>query len=464
MVWFSQEVVSLDMMYFHYLERLKQNNYESLIREDAVEGSEEDGNKHQANQNMEESAKIIRRTREVCVESIKPLFMKDGFITQCLEYSIKQNHVMKFTDIRALEAMFALIRKGVNTVIQYNDERPEFPLSDSQIEAYMTKHVIISAIWGIGGSLNLAGRIDFCQKIYEYTNVDLPDSLGPPLIDYEVRIDDQNWHLWKERVPRIDVEIEKVRTADTVIATVDTLRHKEMLCSWLSLRIPFILCGPPGSGKTMTLISTLNALTDCQMIFVNFSSTTSPELILRSFDQYCEYKKTTKNEVVLLRPKLVNKWLIVFCDEINLPETDKYGTQKVISFLRQLTEQNGFYRPSDKTWVTLERIQFVGACNPPTDQGRHPMTDRFMRHYPLILVDFPGEESLKQIYSTFNRAMLKQIPVLSGFAEPLTEAMVEFYTESQKRFTADQQPHYVYSPRELTRWKLAIYEALPGLE
>ena len=101
----------------------------------------------------------------------------------------------------------------------------------------------------------------------------------------------------------------------------------------------------------MTLMSTLNALTDCQMIFVNFSSTTSPELILRSFDQYSEYKKTTKNEVVVLRPKQSGKWLIVFCDEINLPDVDNYGTQKVISFLRQLTEQNGFYRPSDKSWV-----------------------------------------------------------------------------------------------------------------
>ena len=59
--------------------------------------------------------------------------------------------------------------------------------------------------------------------------------------------------------------------------------------------------------------------------------------------------------------------------------------------------------------------------------------------------------------------MLKQIPVLSGFAEPLTEAMVEFYSESQRNYTADQQPHYVYSPRKLTRWKLAIYEVLPDL-
>jgi dynein heavy chain 1 len=36
--------------------------------------------------------------------------------------------------------------------------------------------------------------------------------------------------------------------------------------------------------------------------------------------------------------------------------------------------------------------------------------------------------------------------------------MVEFYQASKSRFTADQYPHYVYSPRELTRWIQGIAE------
>lgn len=39
----------------------------------------------------------------------------------------------------------------------------------------------------------------------------------------------------------------------------------------------------------------------------------------------------------------------------------------VIMFLRQLTEQNGYWS-RDCKWVNLRRIQFVGACNPPTGQ------------------------------------------------------------------------------------------------
>ena len=48
-----------------------------------------------------------------------------------------------------------------------------------------------------------------------------------------------------------------------------------------------------------------------------------------------------------------------------------------IVFPLQMVEHGGFYRTSDQTWVKLERIQFVGACNPPTDPGRKPLTHRY---------------------------------------------------------------------------------------
>jgi hypothetical protein len=55
-------------------------------------------------------------------------------------------------------------------------------------------------------------------------------------------------------------------------------------------------------------------------------------------------------------------WLVMFCDEINLPDMDAYGTQRVISFLRQMVEHNGFYRSAvlriqirDPGWVKKSR-------------------------------------------------------------------------------------------------------------
>ena len=77
-----------------------------------------------------------------------------------------------------------------------------------------------------------------------------------------------------------------------------------------------------------------------------------------------------------------------------------------------------------------------------------------------MFVDFPAVPSLKAIYGTFNRALLKLVPSLRSYADALTDAMIEVYSRSQQQFTPDKAPHYVYSPRELSRWVRALYEAI----
>ena len=456
MVWFSEDIVTLDMMFSHYLKRLKQNNFDDSMNYLANQSGallEFDNSKNDYN--------IQVRTK--AADSIKVFFEPNNLVQKALEATESMTHVMEFSKIRVIESMFSLLRRGTTNIIEYNDNHSEFPMSDEQIFTYMSKWLIVSMIWGLGGSLSLGNRTKFSEKLREFTSdIEFPNDPNFQMIDYYVDIGENRWNPWKARVPNTDIESEKVSDADVVIPTVDTVRHQEILKSWISEHRPFILCGPPGSGKTMTLMATLKILTDFEMVFINFSSSTTPDLILKTFDHYCEYIKSSNGTI--LRPKLSNKYLVIFCDEINLPEIDKYSTQVVITFLREITEQNGFWRPLDKTWIKLERIQFVGACNPPTDVGRHPLNNRFLRHCPLLYVDFPGKDSLRQIYGTFNRAILRKAgSAFSGQSEPLTEAMVEFYTQCQTHYTPDIQPHYIYSPRELTRWKHAINESIENI-
>ncbi len=173
------------------------------------------------------------------------------------------------------------------------------------------------------------------------------------------------WQSWQGKVPQIEVETHKVASPDVVVPTLDTVRHEALLYTWLAEHKPLVLCGPPGSGKTMTLFSALRALPDMevrrrikefkdmsrlslcqnlqlpnfllafyQVVGLNFSSATTPELLLKTFDHYCEYRRTPNG--VVLAPVQLGKWLVLFCDEINLPDMDKYGTQRVISFIRQV--------------------------------------------------------------------------------------------------------------------------------
>eukprot|EP00957_Ditylum_brightwellii_P169902 12932215-Ditylum_brightwellii.AAC.1 len=95
--------------------------------------------------------------------------------------------------------------------------------------------------------------------------------------------------------------------------------------------MPLILCGPPGSGKTMTLTSVLQSIQGVVLASLNFSSRTTPDIILKTFAQYCAYVRRGKDIVLEPVESLgAQSWLVVFCDEINLPENDAYGTQRVI--------------------------------------------------------------------------------------------------------------------------------------
>ncbi|XP_078314970.1 cytoplasmic dynein 1 heavy chain 1-like isoform X1 [Crassostrea virginica] len=451
MVWFSEDVLSPEMIYENYLQTL---------RNVSLEEGEEELPKAALGETEETLSKTLQLQRD-CALILAPFFTSDGLVNRALEYAISLDHIMDFTRLRALSSLFSMINQGVRNVISYNNSHVDFPMQQDQVEKYMTKYLIYSILWSMAGDGRLKSRQELGDFIRGITDVPLPPTANMLIIDYEVSISGE-WIPWTSKVPVVEVETHKVAAPDVVIPTVDTVRHEALLYTWLAEHKPLVLCGPPGSGKTMTLFSALRSLPDMEVVGLNFSSATTPELLLKTFDQYCEYKRTPNG--VVLSPIQMNKWLVLFCDEINLPNMDNYNTQRVISFLRQMLEHGGFYRTSDHTWVKFERMQFVGACNPPTDPGRKPLSHRFLRHVPVVYVDYPGQLSLTQIYGTFNRAMLRLVPSLKPYAEPLTNAMVEFYLMSQERFTQDMQPHYVYSPREMTRWVRGICEALRPLD
>ncbi|KAK4963385.1 dynein heavy chain [Elasticomyces elasticus] len=447
MVWFSDETVELDVLLSRNLAQLQMATFDDIEDDSAPATSPEARN----------------AILSLMVDILRQRLTADDFVKNALERCEACHHIMQFSAIRAIGTLFSLLRKACHNMLEYNSQHPDFPLSPEQEDAYLSKKLLLATVWAFTGDCPLTERKSFGDYLSGLVTLDMPLlSEQSSLIDYDVSLPSTSWSPWQNQVPSIEVNTHSVTQTDMVIPTLDTVRHEDVLYSFLAEHKPLLLCGPPGSGKTMTLFSALRKLPNMEVVGLNFSSATTPDLLVKTLEQYCDYRKTLNG--VTMAPTQIGRWLVVFCDEINLPAPDKYGTQRVISFLRQLVEQGGFWRTTTKTWVSLERIQFVGACNPPTDAGRTPLGLRFLRHAPLVMVDYPGDLSLTQIYGTFNAAVLKLVPSLRGYADALTQAMIQVYTLSQKRFTADVQPHYIYSPRELTRWVRAIYEALRPLE
>ena len=86
----------------------------------------------------------------------------------------------------------------------------------------------------------------------------------PLFVSLQVSITGE-WIPWASKVPQIEVETHKVASPDVVVPTLDTVRHEALLYTWLAEHKPMVLCGPPGSGKTMTLFSALRALPDMEV-------------------------------------------------------------------------------------------------------------------------------------------------------------------------------------------------------
>ena len=444
MVWFSQDTLSSDMSLEHL--------FNSLLNEDITGDGQG-----------------IPPAQISFMNSIKEIMLpaeqnQNSLVFDALEFSMLQEHIMKPTRERLLVSFKALLIQGIRQAIEYDENHPDFPMSDSHLSNYAERWTLHSLQWAFAGSTSWSVRRKFSDMLLRNSGSILPNEDFQSVTDYRVRVDDGEYELWKDSVPRMEIESHKVVSSDVVVTTTDTVRHSDVLSAWLSSRMPLILCGPPGSGKTMTLTAVLQSIQGIVMANLNFSSKTTPEIIMKTFSQYCVYSRKGKDIVLEPSDSLGSQtWLVVFCDEINLPENDSYGTQRVITFMRQLVEQGGFWR-EDNQWVKINRIQFVGACNPSTDAGRVVMSSRFLRHAPLILVDFPAKDSLLQIYGTFNGGIMKLFPHLKGESRALTESMVELYLETQSKFTPDMQPQYFFSPRELSRWVRGIFESVAEMD
>jgi len=444
-VWFGQKLFGLDALYSTKIRKFQ---------------NETSYNEQNIDLKLATSNVSVNDIKNIYTSSLKKVLPVDT-LTKIVQQSSNLNHVMTFSTERSIQTFFTFYRKAYHRLLKFLGENPTLACEDYSI--VLRKLILLNLIWSFGGDMVWTDRnklISFLLSLPEFSQLK-QSSVAQDLAHASISFEKLDWFKLVTKSDEVDLEPQAIVKPDIVVPTLDTAEIERLLITLLEEHRCVILSGPPGAGKTMLLMSTLRQSPSFDFAGMNFSEVTSPKLVLQTLEQYCIY--TESSDGLILQPPNVDKWVVVFCDEINLPSLDDYGSQPAIEFLRQLIGYNGFWNSSKALWVTLSHIQFVGACNPPSDAGRTLLSERFLRLCSILMIDYPSKASLKEIYLTFNRSLLKLIPNLSGYSTEITNCMLEVYERFSKKFNVQTKVHYICSPRELTRWVRGIYQSIQNI-
>jgi dynein heavy chain 1, cytosolic len=139
MIWFSDDVVTPQMLYKMYLNQLRSV---SLLCND-----------ESSLKNQQKIAGILEQ-----------FLTDDGLVGKCLHFASNQEHIMDFIKQRCLSAMFSMLNQTIRKTLDYD-------LSQDQLEKYVIKSLIISVIWSFSGDGKLKARKEIGDYIRNLGNL-----------------------------------------------------------------------------------------------------------------------------------------------------------------------------------------------------------------------------------------------------------------------------------------------------
>ena len=287
------------------------------------------------------------------------------------------------------------------------------------LEAYFLQ----ALYWSLGASLLEEGRMKFDQYVRYLASLpspadeehtlakagEIPQEQGS-LYEYYFDGDKREWTPWKKLVNKY-VHNPDTKFADILVPTIDTVRTTWLLQQMIKIKHPVVLVGETGTSKSAVSANFLKNLDQEKnfLLLINFSSRTTSLDVQRNVEANVE--KRTKDTY----GPPPGKRLLIFIDDMNMPQVDTYGTQQPIAMLKLLLERKGCYdRGKDLNWKKMQDIGFLAAMGK-AGGGRNEVDPRFVSLFTVFNVTFPAEESLFNIYNS----------ILSGHVQPFNKEIIE---------------------------------------
>lgn len=332
----------------------------------------------------------------------------------------------------------------------------------SQIKHASTRQeFIVGVIKGLGGNLSISNRTTFAKDVFQWASERPPD-IGSPL---DCKGEGSNFVPYTGAAgSQAHISVRDLGESGAVIQTVTVQRTLSVVDSWINNMEPFILVGPEGCGKSMMINYAFKKRKNIGIATLHCNAQTTADDVITKISQLCSLFSSPDGRIY--RPRDCER-LVLYLKDINLPRPDMYDTCQLIAFLQQLITFDGFY-DENLEFLKLERIQIVASINAGTTVGRHPLTSRFTAVVRICVCDYPDTSELISVYDAYLSAVLNKGTALldkkwgtsSQEREKLANAMVDIYQKTRERFTVDDHRHYLFTPRDVTKWvkNLCRYE------
>ncbi|XP_047141246.1 dynein axonemal heavy chain 10 isoform X1 [Hydra vulgaris] len=317
---------------------------------------------------------------------------------------------------------------------------------------------IFSLVWSIGAGLLDDDRIKFDAYLKYLSGLPLSMDtevgctqipiLLPTLFDYFLSLEKCAWISWSSMVPNY-IHDPNVHYNQILVPTIDTVRSKWLVKLMVQINRPVVLVGETGTSKSATLHNLLREI-DRDFFLplnINFSSRTT------SMNVQCYLEGNVEKRTKDTFGPPVGKKLLVFIDDLNMPQVDNYGTQQPIALLKLLFEKSGMYdRGKELNFKNFKDIGFLAAMGK-AGGGRNEVDPRFISLFSVFHITFPSEESLKKIYFSILQGHLKPFAKsIQALAELLTNCTLQLYKTIVVELPATPSKfHYIFNLRDLSR-------------
>uniref|UniRef100_A0A9J7X309 Dynein, axonemal, heavy chain 6 n=1 Tax=Cyprinus carpio carpio TaxID=630221 RepID=A0A9J7X309_CYPCA len=324
----------------------------------------------------------------------------------------------------------------------------------SKLNSMLCQTFVFCYLWALGGNL-IDSHWDtfdtFVRQQFE-GNSDAKLPSGGDLWSVYMNFDAKCLEPWEKIIPCFSYNSE-MPFFEMLVPTTDTVRYGYLMEKLLSVNHSVLFTGITGVGKSVVARALLNSVQEKAgyvPVYINFSAQTSSART----QEIIESKLEKKRKNILGAP--ANKKIVVFVDDLNMPKLDSYGSQPPIELLRQFQDFHGFYDREKFFWKEIHDMTIAAACAPPGG-GRNPVTPRFIRHFSMLCLPTPSEQSLKQIFKVRHMAMLSGfLTEFSTAVKQASDSIVDAAVEIYRRMSVDLLPtpaksHYVFNLRDLSK-------------